>query len=179
MSAGSTPDQTPGGSAPPSSARPRIVPLGLRTANDFVDKYHRHSARTSNDGGKFAIGLELDGRLVGVAIVGRPVSRELQGKLFVGPLTAELLRCCTSPDAPKGAVSKLNARAKRIWQLMGGVRWITYTLQREGGEAMRGAGYDREAAVEGRDWNGDKNGDRPIACEDKWRWGNTLPEIPA
>jgi hypothetical protein len=30
----------------------KIVPLLLRRANDFVERYHRHSARTSNDGGK-------------------------------------------------------------------------------------------------------------------------------
>jgi hypothetical protein len=30
----------------------KIVPLLLREANDFVERYHRHSARTSNDGGK-------------------------------------------------------------------------------------------------------------------------------
>jgi len=33
----------------------RIVPLNLRKANDFVENWHRHSARTSNDGGKYAI----------------------------------------------------------------------------------------------------------------------------
>jgi hypothetical protein len=79
-----------------------IVPLILREANDFVEKWHRHSSRTSNDGGKFAIGLEHEGKLVGVAIVGRPVARLLQVQG-----AAELLRLCTSPDAPKGSGSKL------------------------------------------------------------------------
>lgn len=37
----------------------KVVPLTLRQANDFVEAHHRHSSRTSNDGGKFAIGLEL------------------------------------------------------------------------------------------------------------------------
>jgi len=45
--------------------RLRIVPLTLREANDFVERWHRHSARTSNDGGKFAIGLRLGDVLVG------------------------------------------------------------------------------------------------------------------
>ncbi len=72
----------------------KIVPLILRDANDFVERWRRHSARTSNDGGKFAIGLEHDGQLVGVAIVGRPVARLLQV-----PGAAELLRPCTSPAA--------------------------------------------------------------------------------
>lgn len=72
----------------------------LREANDFVERWHRHSARTSNDGGKFAIGLEHEGELVGVAIVGRPIARMLQVEG-----AAELLRLCTSPKAPKGGAA--------------------------------------------------------------------------
>jgi hypothetical protein len=98
----------------------RIVPLTLRTANDFVEKWHRHSARTSNDGGKFAIGLEHDGKLVGAAIVGRPIARLLQVEG-----AAEVLRLCTSSDAPKGSGAKLYSRCKRVWQLMGGTK-ISY-----------------------------------------------------
>jgi hypothetical protein len=123
----------------------RIVPLTLREANDFVEAHHRHSSRTSNDGGKFAIGLEADAKLVGVAIVGRPVARLLQE-----PGTAKLLRCCVGPGAPEGAGKKLNARCKRIWQLMGGTRIVTYTLATEGGGSLSGAGFKREAAVVGR-----------------------------
>jgi hypothetical protein len=105
----------------------RIVPLTLREANDFVEAHHRHSARTSNDGGKFAIGLEHEGKLVGVAIVGRPVARIAAS----GPGTAELLRCCIGPARPR-ARAKAQCRCKRIWQLMGGLRLVTYTLaQRE------------------------------------------------
>ncbi len=89
----------------------KIIPLTLREANDFVERWHRHSSRTNNDGGKFAVGLEHDGQLVGVAIVGRPVARMLQDGL-----TAEVVRCCVSPDAPSGAPSKLYQTCCRIWQ---------------------------------------------------------------
>ena len=41
-----------------------VVPLTLREANDFVESYHRHSDRTSRDGGKFAISL-LSGHVGG------------------------------------------------------------------------------------------------------------------
>jgi hypothetical protein len=149
----------------------RIVPLTLREANDFVEAHHRHSARTSNDGGKFAIGLEWDGELVGVAIVGRPVARLLQR-----PGTAELLRCCVKVGAPTGAGKTLNSRCKRIWQLMGGTRLVTYTLASETAGSITGAGFVWEAKVKGRKWNGDKNGDRAIAEEDKNRWGAQLAE---
>lgn len=151
----------------------RIVPLTLREANDFVEAHHRHSARTSNDGGKFAIGLELEGKLVGAAIVGRPVARMLQA-----PGTAELLRCCVGPGAPLGAGKMLNSRAKRIWQLMGGIRLVTYTLARESGGSLAGAGFRRVAEVRGRQWDGSKRGDRPIADQPKFRWEAELPEVP-
>lgn len=154
----------------------RIVPLTLREANDFVEAHHRHSARTANDGGKFAIGLELEHRLIGVAIVGRPVARLLQE-----PGTAELLRCCVAPDAPKGACSRLAGRAKRIWQQMGGTRLVSYTLQSESGSSLRGAGFSQETDVPARGWDTPSRRRAPRSIEQlaKRRWSADLAEIPA
>src|SRR6266568_6924001 len=45
-----------------------LVPITLKRANDFVDKYHRHSERTAWNGGRFAVGLAHNQTLVGVAI---------------------------------------------------------------------------------------------------------------
>jgi hypothetical protein len=153
-----------------------IVPLTLREANDFVECWHRHSSRTSNDGGKFAIGLTFDGTLVGCAIVGRPVARMLQTEG-----TAELLRLCTSPAAPKGSASKLYTRAKRIWQLMGGTRIITYTLKRESGASLRGAGIHEAAAeVSPQQWTrpSRRRDEKAIYDEPKQRWSEDLDEVP-
>lgn len=154
----------------------RIVPLTLRQANDFVEAHHRHSARTSNDGGKFAIGIESGGAIVGVAIVGRPVARLLQK-----PGTAEILRLCASAEAPPHAYSRLYGRAKRIWQLMGGDRVVTYTLERESGASLRGAGFVVEQAVRGRAWDtpSRRRAARPVEEHDKIRWGTALAEVPA
>jgi hypothetical protein len=141
----------------------RIVPLVLREANDFVERWHRHSSRTSNDGGKFAI-------------VGRPVARLLQKKG-----AAELLRLCVSPSAPKGANSKLYSRAKRIWQLMGGIRFLTYTLSKESRASMRGAGLkDPVAEVAQQQWDrkNRKRELRQIYEEPKVRWSEELEIIP-
>lgn len=157
----------------------RIIPMTLRAANDFVERRHRHSGRSSNDSGKFAIGLEHAGALVGVAIVGRPIARMIQHSDQEFP--AELLRLCTSPACPKGGGSKLYSRARRLWQLMGGTHFHTYTLRREGGETMRAVGFKAEDAVEvaGRQW------DRParrrrrkvIHDEPKLRWSEELPPV--
>ena len=53
----------------------RLVPTTLREANAFVNAHHRHHKPTT--GHKFSIGCKVEGRLVGVVIVGRPVSRYL------------------------------------------------------------------------------------------------------
>lgn len=154
----------------------RIVPLTLREANDFVEAWHRHSARTSNDGGKFAIGLEHESLLVGVAIVGRPVARMLQEDG-----TAELLRLCTRPEAPKGSASKLYARARRIWQCMGGRRMVTYTLKHESGASLRGAGiHEASKEVPPQQWTrpSREREQRAIYDQPKLRWDEDLDEIP-
>jgi hypothetical protein len=107
------------------------VPLHLREANDFVAKHHRHNLPTV--GGKFSVGAAVDGKLVGVAIAGRPVARRLDdGK------TLEVLRVCT--DGTPNANSFLYGRVKRIALLMGYEKVITYTLGKESGALLRAVG---------------------------------------
>lgn len=43
-----------------------IVPITLKIANEFVEKYHRHHKSTV--GHKFSVGLEQSDKLIGVAI---------------------------------------------------------------------------------------------------------------
>ncbi|GIW81476.1 MAG: hypothetical protein KatS3mg105_3283 [Gemmatales bacterium] len=74
-----------------------VVPISLREANDFVANFHRHCGRTVRNGGKFAIGASDGDGLVGVAIVGNPLSATL-----MDGYTAEVLRVCVKPGAPKG-----------------------------------------------------------------------------
>ena len=52
-----------------------LTPINLKTANAFVQQYHRHHKPTR--GHKFSIGVSKNGELVGVAICGRPVARRL------------------------------------------------------------------------------------------------------
>ena len=56
-----------------------LTPVSLSEANAFVARCHRHHKPVV--GHKFSIGCMADGRLVGVAIVGRPVSRYLDNGL--------------------------------------------------------------------------------------------------
>jgi hypothetical protein len=92
------------------------VPLHLREANTFVAQHHRHNLPTV--GGRFAVGATLAGKLVGVAIAGRPVARRLDdGK------TLEEVWVCT--DGTANANSFLYGRVKRIAHLMGYEKVIT------------------------------------------------------
>lgn len=75
-----------------------LVPVTLREANGFVQQYHRHHKQVA--GHKFSIGVAQDGKLVGVAICGRPVSRRLDNGT-----TLEVNRLCT--DGTRNACSIL------------------------------------------------------------------------
>ena len=90
-----------------------VIPLTLKKANEFVVEHHRHSRRVV--GCKFSIGAEYKNELVGVAIVGRPITMALDNGF-----TMEVLRCCVLPNAPKNTCSFLYGRCWRIWQQMGG-----------------------------------------------------------
>jgi hypothetical protein len=141
--------------------------MSLREANDFVESFHRHNGRTSRDGGKFAIGADCDNELVGVAIVGRPIAR-----LLNDDFTAEVLRVCTMETAPKGTNSFLYAACWRVWRAMGGRALITYTLQRESGASLRGAGWKIVGEVPQQTWDRDGRERRwqPIYGQQKFRW---------
>ena len=127
-----------------------LTPLTLKDANLYVKAHHRHNRPTV--GGKYAIGATLDGDLVGVAIVGRPIARHLDNGT-----TAEVLRTCVREDAPKGTNSKLYAACWRAWKAMGGIKMVTYTLkEQETGASLRGAGWKvvAEVPVNKKPWHG-------------------------
>lgn len=65
-----------------------VVPITLKEANAFVEQNHRHHGPTV--GHKFSIGLSDGEKIVGVAIVGRPVARHLDDGW-----TLEVNRLCT------------------------------------------------------------------------------------
>jgi len=116
----------------------------LRAANDFVQAHHRHNSRTARDGGKFAICCEFGDRVVGVAIVGNPLSATYMDRERYGHV-AEVLRTCTNEDAPKNAVSFLYGACTRICREMGFDTLISYTLTDESGASLKGAGWQHVA----------------------------------
>ncbi len=95
-----------------------LKPVTLAQANEFVAQHHRHHKPVV--GHKFSIGCTLNGELVGVAIVGRPVSRYLDDGL-----TLEVNRLCT--DGTKNACSMLYAAAWRAARAIGYRKIVTYS----------------------------------------------------
>lgn len=111
----------------------RIVPVDLKTAREFVAVHHRHNEPPI--GHKFSIGVADGGQLVGVAIVGRPVSRVIQSE----GNTLEVIR--TATDGTRNANSMLYGAARRAAFALGYDRLITYTQADESGASLRAAGF--------------------------------------
>lgn len=119
-----------------------LTPVTLRQAQAFVDENHRHNS--APQGHKFSIGLERDGILIGVCIVGRPIARgNDDGK------TAEVLRVCVLEGNPN-ANSKLYGAAVRACKSMGYKKVITYTLPEESGASLRASGFIAEGETKQR-----------------------------
>jgi hypothetical protein len=122
----------------------RIVPVTQKAAFAFIDSHHRHHKRPV--GWKFGIGLTDGVGLVGVAVVGRPVSRVLDDGL-----TAEVTRCCTLGHA--NACSMLYAACWRAARAMGYARLITYILDSESGTSLKASGWRVLYKTSGGSWS--------------------------
>lgn len=123
----------------------KAVPVELKEAQAFIDNFHRHHIASKRD--KFRIGCEKEGKLVGVAQVGKPISRMLDdGK------TLEVLRLCSLGD--KDVCSFLYSRCARVAKEMGYKKIITYILESEIGTSLRASGWAKEAEnVGGGSWD--------------------------
>lgn len=126
------------------SRRLTIERLELAEANAFVRQHHRHHKPVV--GHLFSIGAALDGQIVGVAIVGRPVARGRDDGV-----TAEITRLAT--DGTKNACSFLYGAAARATFALGFKRIGTYILASEPGTSLTAAGWRKIAEVRGRSWS--------------------------
>ena len=124
-----------------------LTPINLKTANAFVQQYHRHHKPTR--GHKFSIGVSDSGSLVGAAICGRPVARRLDDGY-----TLEINRLCT--DGTPNACSILYAAAYRAARAMGYTKVVTYILDTESGVSLKAAGYVCDGRAGGLEWNGER-----------------------
>jgi hypothetical protein len=121
-----------------------LVPVTLREANSFVEQYHRHHKPAR--GCICCVGVGDGTKVVGIAIVGRPVARKLQDGW-----TAEVTRVCTTGE--RNACSTLYAASWRAARALGYRRLVTYTLPEESGASLRGAGWKCLGEVGGGSWS--------------------------
>lgn len=122
------------------------VPISLQEANKFVDIIHRHHPPVYRDKFRVAAFDTKRKMVVGVAQVGRPVSRILDnGK------TVEVVRLCT--DGTKNACSFLYSRAARIAKEMGYEKIITYILESESGNSLKASGWKFDHISKGHKWS--------------------------
>lgn len=122
----------------------QIVPITQKEANAFVELHHRHHGPVV--GSVFQIAVALGDDIVGVVIVGRPVSR-----IFDNGWTLEVNRCCTTGE--RNSCSMLYRAAWRVARELGYTRLITYTLPEEGGASLRGAGFRVVGQTAGGSWD--------------------------
>lgn len=133
----------------------KAVPIELKQAQAYINEKHRHHIASHRD--KFRVGCEVDGKLCGVAQVGRPVSRCLDDGN-----TLEVLRLCS--DGSRDVCSFLYSRCARIAKEMGYARIITYILETESGTSLKASGWHLEAEnVGGISWD---TPSRPRETED-------------
>lgn len=123
----------------------RLKTISLSQANAFIEDHHRHHRPVV--GHKFSLSaVSQSGEIVGVAIIGRPVSR-----MRDDGATLEITRLCT--DGTKNAASFLLGAARRACFALGFDRIGTYTLPSEGGASLRAAGWVLVGKRGGGSWN--------------------------
>lgn len=139
-----------------------LVPMPFDEAQAFVAQHHRHHRAVV--GAKFCIGVTWEERVVGVAVVGRPVSRGLDNGW-----TLEVTRVCT--DGTANANSFLYGAAWRAARALGYRRLVTYTMRGESGCSLRAAGWKVIGETRGRSWS---TPSRPRVdkhpLQGRWRW---------
>ena len=121
-----------------------VVPITFAEAKAFVVAHHRHHLPPLSH--LFSIGCEHDEKIVGVAIVGRPVARMSQDGF-----TCEVTRLAT--DGTRNACSFLYRAAWRVARALGYRRLVTYTLATEPGTSLRAARMTLLGEAGGGSWS--------------------------
>jgi hypothetical protein len=134
----------------------------ISTAKKFVSMTHRRLRKVV--GARFAVGIENNGKLVGVAIVGRPPSRHWnEDTLCVSRVAVE--------EGNKNACSMLYGACSRAARAIGAKNLVTYTHIDEPGTSLKAAGWVHGGLTSGGEW--DRNGRRrqeALFPEQKNRW---------
>ncbi len=145
-----------------------IVPITLATAQEFIDRFHRHHRPPHKC--KFNVGCfdSVENKLVGVVVAGRPVSRVLDNGF-----TIEVIRLCT--DGTPNACSMLYQAAARVAKEMGYKKIVTYILESESGVSLKASGWKLEGFTKSDTWDTPaRHRETTAPTEKKQRWVRVL-----
>lgn len=109
-----------------------LQPITLKEAQRYVLDHHRH--HDPPEGWKWGVAVNDGEKVVGVAVVGRPVARHLDDGW-----TLEVTRNCT--DSTTHVASMLYGACWRAAKALGYKRLITYTGKDEPGTSLIAAGW--------------------------------------
>lgn len=176
------------------STKLTVGEITQKEMKEFVNTHHRHTKAPT--GWKFGVGLYNGGELIGVASVGRPVSRMIQQSQ---PQTIEVNRLCVNPNLDHNlimnACSKLYAEcakraAKRnIANLKDPKAYdengkeitynkiITYILETEPGTSLKAVGWEIEYIQESSgSWDSETRSRESLPTDDitKVRWSKSI-----
>jgi hypothetical protein len=121
-----------------------IIPIFQDEAFAFIEKFHRHHKKPV--GSTFQIAVSDEEKIVGVAVVGRPVARNLQDGF-----TLEVTRLCS--DGTKNVCSMLYSACWRVTKNLGYRKLITYILSEEPGTSLKASGWRLIGERGGGSWS--------------------------
>lgn len=148
----------------------RPFPITIKKARPFLRLWHRR--RKTCHAARFALAVEGDGQLRGVAFCGNPVATKLpnaDGRVL------EVLRIAT--DGTPNACTRLQAVIDRTARAMGFLALVTYTDPDEGGASLRAAGWRGPTPTKGgtrANRPGRTSGKQPK----RWRWDRRVGRNP-
>lgn len=149
-----------------------LEPTERKIAWEAIDEHHRHLGHPVQ--WRFGAGCWNGRALVGVVVVGRPVSRRIQA---AEPKTLEVTRLCSWGDRRlrRNASSKLYGLACQEAKRRGFTKIITYTLETEDGASLKASGFKPAAQTKGGSWNRTPRPrkDKAPTCR-KTRWERSL-----
>jgi len=151
-------------------------PPKQKVCREWIKQHHRHNAPPA--GWKWAHAVYNGDDLVGIAWVGRPVSRVLQEQGIV-----EVNRCCVHPgmvphDLVRNTCSMLYGAAVREAKRRKLPAVITYTRADESGVSVKAAGFEiyempgdkKPGIVRGKHWGHSGRQRKKHEIIDKVRW---------
>jgi hypothetical protein len=147
----------------PATSRLSPRPATIAEAKAFVTRVHRKRPRIQ--GGLWAVAVERDGKVVGVAIVARPAV-DLDDGRTLNVARVAVIEGDASESGNRGACSMLYGRIARVAKALG-ARLYTYTEAEEPGVSLRAAGWIDEGV---RPTGIDTRPNRQVDLIPKRRW---------